>query len=156
MDSSTRIIFGAEQLQSKKDINYQQMLHVPPTTRIRQASLSTLSSCCRHLAHVHFHFQTQLDYATQYQRSLCMVVSMKVEKSIRKVREMIPACIFWCVWTERNRRCFDGLSTPCHTLKARRLLWPYSWQNLAPAEWTTNFLNFVCSFYSRLALLVPK
>ncbi|XP_019251169.1 PREDICTED: uncharacterized protein LOC109230093 [Nicotiana attenuata] len=48
--------------------------------------------------------------------------SWKVERAIKKVWKMIPACIFWCLWQKRNRRCFDGISTSMHALKAKCLV----------------------------------
>ncbi|WMV30621.1 hypothetical protein MTR67_024006, partial [Solanum verrucosum] len=35
----------------------------------------------------------------------------EVDSPIKKTRQMIPSCIFWCIWKERNLRCFDGIST---------------------------------------------
>ncbi|WMV34800.1 hypothetical protein MTR67_028185 [Solanum verrucosum] len=32
----------------------------------------------------------------------------KVDKAIKKIWIMIPACIFWCIWLERNKRCFTN------------------------------------------------
>lgn len=59
----------------------------------------------------------------------------KVDKSIT----LIPACIFWCVWTEKNCRCFNGISTPTYFLEAEGLLWLYSWQNLSPVNCPIKF-----------------
>jgi len=41
----------------------------------------------------------------------------KVDKTIKKTWLMMPAAIFWSLWKEKNRRCFDGISTPSHSLK---------------------------------------
>ncbi|WMV20593.1 hypothetical protein MTR67_013978 [Solanum verrucosum] len=43
--------------------------------------------------------------------------SWEIEKSIRKVWEMVPAAIFWGIWNERNCRCFDEILTPTHQAK---------------------------------------
>ncbi|XP_059288247.1 uncharacterized protein LOC132041538 [Lycium ferocissimum] len=32
----------------------------------------------------------------------------EVDKAIKKIWNMVPACIFWCIWLKRNRRCFQG------------------------------------------------
>ena len=37
--------------------------------------------------------------------------SRDVDKAIKSMSMMIPGTIFWCLWTERNKRCFDGIST---------------------------------------------
>lgn len=42
----------------------------------------------------------------------------RVDKTIKKVWEMIPLVIFWVVLNERNHRCFDGMSIPKQALKA--------------------------------------
>ncbi|WMV54007.1 hypothetical protein MTR67_047392 [Solanum verrucosum] len=57
----------------------------------------------------------------------------KVDKAIKKIWIMIPACIFWCIWLERNKRCFDGESTALGILKTRCTEKLFSWTNLYPA-----------------------
>lgn len=41
----------------------------------------------------------------------------RVDNAVRRIWEMIPTRLFWCIWTERNRRCFDGVSTPACSLE---------------------------------------
>jgi hypothetical protein len=36
---------------------------------------------------------------------------------IRKVWDMVPLCIFWCLWWERNARCFEGMERNVLELK---------------------------------------
>lgn len=50
----------------------------------------------------------------------------RVDKSINKIWVMIPEVSFWYLWNERNRICFDGISTPSSSLKAKCLLSLYS------------------------------
>lgn len=69
----------------------------------------------------------------------------KVGKSISKIWKMIPGCIFWVIWTERNRRCFEGLATPNYSLKANCIVLLYSWSNLSPISSPELFLDFVSS-----------
>ncbi|WMV29377.1 hypothetical protein MTR67_022762 [Solanum verrucosum] len=57
----------------------------------------------------------------------------KVDKAIKKIWIMIPACIFWCIWSERNKRCFDGESIALGILKSRCIVNLFSWSNLYPA-----------------------
>lgn len=55
-----------------------------------------------------------------------------------------PACIFWSIWLERNRRCFDGESTALGILKAKCIAALFSWSNLYPsvnAKLIQNFAN---------------
>uniref|UniRef100_M1CID1 Uncharacterized protein n=1 Tax=Solanum tuberosum TaxID=4113 RepID=M1CID1_SOLTU len=41
--------------------------------------------------------------------------------------------LIWCIWLERNKRCFDGESTALGILKARCIANLFSWSNLYPA-----------------------
>ncbi|KAG5603399.1 hypothetical protein H5410_034769 [Solanum commersonii] len=68
----------------------------------------------------------------------------KVDKAIKKIWIMIPACIFWCIWLERNKRCFDGESTALGILKTRCTENLFSWTNLyatVNAEQLQDFTN---------------
>ncbi|KAG5621560.1 hypothetical protein H5410_006778, partial [Solanum commersonii] len=69
----------------------------------------------------------------------------KVDRAIRKIWRMIPASIFWVLWTERNRRCFDGASTPNQSIKVRCLMFLSNWHNLLPVDFHDNFLLSVSS-----------
>lgn len=77
--------------------------------------------------------------------------SWKVGKSIKKIWNMIPACIFWIVWAERNRRCFDGLSTSHRALKAKCFLLLFCLCKLSPVNSPELFLDFVSSLELQLA-----
>lgn len=67
----------------------------------------------------------------------------KVDKAIKRIWRMIPAIIFWCVWNERNRRCFDGVLTSNHSLKASCLVNLSCWNTLSPVNNVEIFLDFV-------------
>nr|XP_033510409.1 uncharacterized protein LOC104090014 isoform X2 [Nicotiana tomentosiformis] len=69
----------------------------------------------------------------------------RVGKSIRKIWKMVPAAIFWCIWKERNRRCFDGISTPLYSLKAACLVNLFSWNYLTPDNSADTFVDFISS-----------
>lgn len=69
----------------------------------------------------------------------------KVDSSIRKIWKMIPVAISWTIWNERNRRCFDGISTDVRSLKALCLVYLFSWAYLAPVDSPDRYLNFVSS-----------
>ncbi|WMV31905.1 hypothetical protein MTR67_025290 [Solanum verrucosum] len=71
--------------------------------------------------------------------------SWKVGKSVKQIWSLVPACILWCLWTERNKRCFDGTPTPISTFKARCLITLFGWVNLSPVLSVDSFLEFISS-----------
>ncbi|KAG5576514.1 hypothetical protein H5410_056648 [Solanum commersonii] len=54
---------------------------------------------------------------------------------------MILGVIFWCLWTERNKRCFDGISTSRNLLRGC-LVSLFSWSKLTPVNNLELFLDF--------------
>lgn len=68
---------------------------------------------------------------------------LTVDGAIRNTWRMIPACIFWCLWTERNQRCFEGISTPNRSLKAKCLFSLFCWSNLSYVNSYTAFLDLL-------------
>ncbi|WMV21456.1 hypothetical protein MTR67_014841 [Solanum verrucosum] len=75
-------------------------------------------------------------------------ISWRVDKAIKKVWRMIPAIIFWVIWNERNRRCFDGISIPTHSLKTKCLVNLLNWILFHLSIASTCFLDFVSSLAS--------
>ena len=67
----------------------------------------------------------------------------KVDSTIKRIWKMIPASIFWSIWKERSRRCFDGISTTYQSLKANCLMFLYAWVYLSPLDCPDSFLNHV-------------
>ncbi|WMV52348.1 hypothetical protein MTR67_045733 [Solanum verrucosum] len=39
--------------------------------------------------------------------------------------KIVPACIWWTIWKERNQRCFENKSIPFQSLKLNRLITLY-------------------------------
>lgn len=68
-----------------------------------------------------------------------------VDRAIKKIWQMIPACIVWSIWMERNRRCFDGISTPNTALKSNCLMFLFSWSNLTPVNNVIPLVDFISS-----------
>lgn len=64
----------------------------------------------------------------------------KVHRAIRRIWRLIPVSFFWCLWTERNRRCFDGVSTPNHSIKARCLMYLFSLAQFVPCRFPWQLL----------------
>lgn len=61
-------------------------------------------------------------------------------------------CLSFLVFTERNRRCFDRLSSPNNFLKAKCLLSLFSWCNLTVWPRTNTEQFFLKKFFSSLVL----
>lgn len=92
--------------QSSENVNH--LLHCPFVVDIRNCFLDIFG--------LHWVFPRNIKEA--YSRQILW----EVDKTIKKVWRLISAVIFWCVWNERNHRCFDGISTPSQTLKVRCLI----------------------------------
>ena len=71
--------------------------------------------------------------------------SLDVDKAIKSMSMMTPGAIFWCLWTERNKRCFDGISTSRDLWRGRCLVSLFSWSKLTPVNNLELFLDFVSS-----------
>ncbi|WMV23767.1 hypothetical protein MTR67_017152, partial [Solanum verrucosum] len=41
--------------------------------------------------------------------------------------ELIPACIWWTLWKERNARCFEGKSNNIEKIRMNNLSLLYFW-----------------------------
>lgn len=57
------------------------------------------------------------------------------------IKKYDPSCIFWRVWIERIRRCFNGISTLILVLKGRCLLLLFSWTNYVPVNGVGSFVD---------------
>ncbi|KAG5575456.1 hypothetical protein H5410_055590 [Solanum commersonii] len=95
-----------------------QMLHVPQKLGVSELFVSALSSGKRSLEYVHLTNRYKLDSSPGCQRSSGSWRLKEVDNSIKKTWQMTRPCIFWCIWKERNVRCFDGISTPSSSLKS--------------------------------------
>ena len=47
---------------------------------------------------------------------------------------LIPSCIFWCVWEERNGRCFQDTENPLVKLKEKMFTYLFFWFNAVAEE----------------------
>lgn len=73
------------------------------------------------------------------------LISWRVDISMKRMKNMIPAAIFWCIWEEWNDRCFDGNSTPNSSLKAICLVSLFSLHYHFPVSNVDSFMVFVSS-----------
>jgi hypothetical protein len=60
---------------------------------------------------------------------------------IKKLWKSIPHCIFWCLWCERNSRCFEGKERHILELKWRLIHTLMDWTN-ASGLLSYHFLHF--------------
>jgi hypothetical protein len=63
------------------------------------------------------------------------------------VWKMVPHCILWCIWRERNNRCFEGLSRTREELLHLFLVTLFSWTTGWLAPRVISFVDFL-SFFS--------
>ncbi|KAL3366885.1 hypothetical protein AABB24_011548 [Solanum stoloniferum] len=96
------------------------MLHVLVQPRIYQSPVYSLHYCHRPSIHVLFSLWTDLGLASLFERRFCVLVLLKSWKVHQNDLVFGSCfCILCCLWIERNKRCFDGISTPISSLKAR-------------------------------------
>ena len=62
---------------------------------------------------------------------------------IRKVWDMVPLCIFWCIWWERNTRCFEGMERNLLELKGLVLRTLMEWSKAAGVLVFSSALDFL-------------
>jgi hypothetical protein len=62
---------------------------------------------------------------------------------IRKVWDMVPLCIFWCIWWERNARCFEGMERNVLELKGLVLRTLMEWSKAAGVLVFSSALDFL-------------
>uniref|UniRef100_A0A2N9EX59 Reverse transcriptase domain-containing protein n=1 Tax=Fagus sylvatica TaxID=28930 RepID=A0A2N9EX59_FAGSY len=62
---------------------------------------------------------------------------------IRKVWDMVPLCIFWCIWWERNTRCFEGMERNVLELKGLVLRTLMEWSKAAGVLVFSSALDFL-------------
>jgi hypothetical protein len=62
---------------------------------------------------------------------------------IRKVWGMVPLCIFWCLWWERNTRCFEGMERNVLELKGLVLRTLMEWSKASGVLVFSTVLDFL-------------
>ena len=64
------------------------------------------------------------------------------------VWKMVPHCIMWCIWSERNNRCFEDSSRSREELLHFFLFTLYTWTAGWLAPRVISFTNFLSYFSS--------
>jgi hypothetical protein len=59
---------------------------------------------------------------------------------------MVPICILWCVWKERNTRCFEDLENSMENIVASFLHLLYLWTDAFLSPVSISFSDFLVRF----------
>ena len=62
---------------------------------------------------------------------------------IRRLWDMIPLCIFWCIWWERNSRSFEGVERNMLEIKGTVLRILMDWSNASGTMSFSSVLDFL-------------
>ena len=62
---------------------------------------------------------------------------------IRKVWDMVPHCVFWCIWWERNSRSFEGKERNLMEVKGTVLQTLLDWSKAAGIVSFSSVLDFL-------------
>ncbi|XP_059459249.1 uncharacterized protein LOC132188734 isoform X2 [Corylus avellana] len=73
------------------------------------------------------------------------------KKNCAVVWKMAPLCLLWCLWLERNARCFEDLSRTLEDLVHFFLYTLFSWTAGWLAPIVINFPDFLSMFSSSLS-----
>jgi hypothetical protein len=60
--------------------------------------------------------------------------------------KMVPICILWCVWKERNLRCFEDLENSIENIVASFLHLLYLWTEAFLSLVSISFSDFLVHF----------
>jgi hypothetical protein len=59
---------------------------------------------------------------------------------------MVPTCLLWCVWKERNNRCFEDFERSLEDILACFLHRLYLWMVAFVSSFSLNFNDFLVGF----------
>jgi hypothetical protein len=62
------------------------------------------------------------------------------------VRKMVPLCIVWCLWLERNERCFKDFERSLEELTTFFFYMLYTWTTAWLAPLVISYLDFLTLF----------
>jgi hypothetical protein len=67
-----------------------------------------------------------------------------------QIWRMAPLCLMWCVWRERNARCFEDCETALLNLKRKMLHMLFMWRDRIKLMHECSYLDFLdsCSLCS--------
>ncbi|WMV55279.1 hypothetical protein MTR67_048664 [Solanum verrucosum] len=70
-------------------------------------------------------------------------ISRGGRKSKKKWWSIIPSCIWWCIWKERNSRCYDNKANSIEKVKWNCLTTFYFWCKEEGIEEAAQILDFI-------------
>jgi len=59
---------------------------------------------------------------------------------------MVPICLFWCIWRERNLRCFENLESSLEEVLELFFYTLYVWSMAYLYPLSISFAEFLASF----------
>jgi hypothetical protein len=62
------------------------------------------------------------------------------------VWKMVPICIFWTIWKERNNRCFKDLKNSMEEILASLLYSLYLWTAAYLSSFSLSYADFLSRF----------
>jgi len=61
--------------------------------------------------------------------------------------KMVAICILWCVWKERNLKCFEDLKSSIEEILTSFFHTLYLWMVAFLSPLSISFVDFLVSFY---------
>jgi hypothetical protein len=74
----------------------------------------------------------------------CWCASGRTRSAV--VWKMVPICIFWSIWRERNNRCFEDLESSLEEILASLLYSLYSWTAAYLSPLSLSYADFLSRF----------
>jgi hypothetical protein len=76
----------------------------------------------------------------------------KGNRTLIQIWRMTPLCLMWCVWRERNARCFEDCETGLSNLKRKMLQMLFMWRDRIKLMHECSYFDFLdrcslCSFF---------
>lgn len=102
--------------------------------RNQQSPFSALFGDCSGLEHIYSTHTDSMGHAQQHHGNVVMLEQGRRSVSEKKRWGMIPACIWWTLWNERNSRCFEDNANSIQKIKMNCLLLFHFWCKLEYIE----------------------
>jgi hypothetical protein len=76
----------------------------------------------------------------------------KGNRTSLQIWRMAPLCLMWCIWRERNARCFEDCETDLSNLKRKMFQMLFMWRDRIKTMHECSYFEFLdsCSLSSLL------